>query len=98
MRAQLRHLALASELPTVTLRVLPASTIAAEAMESSFTVLDFPWESQPSTVHLVHALGPERKDKAEQVRAAKLRFEHLWSLALEPAGSAALIDRAAEEL
>ncbi|HEX5406854.1 MAG TPA: DUF5753 domain-containing protein [Pseudonocardiaceae bacterium] len=98
LRAQLRHLALVTDLPTVSLRVLPISVIANEAMEGGFTVLDFPWPEQPSMVHLEHALGAERKEKAEQVRAARLRFEHLRSLALELGESRALIERVTEKL
>src|ERR1700753_2550646 len=90
--AQLRHLALVTDLPTVSLRVLPVPVIANEAMEGGFIVLDFPWPEQPSIVHLEHALGAERKEKAEQVQAARLRFEHLRSLALDPDESRALIE------
>jgi transcriptional regulator with XRE-family HTH domain len=98
MRAQLRHLALVTELPTVTLQVLPASVVSNEAMIGGFILLDFPSAGQPSLAHLVHALGTERKDKAEQVRAAKLRFEHVRSLALAPADSVALIEQVSTEL
>ncbi len=42
MRAQLQHLALIDELPTVTLRVLPATVMSDEAMIGGFTILDFP--------------------------------------------------------
>jgi hypothetical protein len=41
----------------------------------------------------MHALGSEKKEKADQVRAARLRFEHLRSLALGPEESVALIER-----
>jgi transcriptional regulator with XRE-family HTH domain len=97
MRAQLRHLALITELPTVTLRVLPGEVIANEAMEGGFTVLDFPAD-QPSIAHLVHAFGPERKDKSDQVWQARLRFDHLRSLALHPDDSVTLIERVAEQV
>jgi hypothetical protein len=96
MRAQLCHLTLVTELPTVTLRVLPAAVIVNEAMEGGFLLLDFPWDEQPSSAHVMHALGPERKEKEDQVRAARLRFEHLRSLALDPAESVALIERLSE--
>ena len=98
MRAQLRHLVLAAELPTVSLRVIPATKIANEAMTGGFIVLDFPWSEQPSIVHAEHSLGTERKDKVEPVKAAKLRFEHLRSLTLEPADSVALIERVSGDL
>jgi transcriptional regulator with XRE-family HTH domain len=97
MRTQLQHLALINELPTVQLRVLPASAASNEAMYGGFTILDFPTEGQPSICNTTHALGEERQDKTEYVEPAKLRFAHLRSLALDPDESVALIDRVAEE-
>lgn len=98
MRTQLQHLTLIRELPTVTLRVLPASVTSNEAMHGGFTILDFPTPGQPSIGYVTHAFGESRHDKSEYVQPAKLRFAHLRSLALEPAESAALIDRVAEEM
>lgn len=95
MRAQLRHLALVTELPTVDLRILPASALVIDATFGAFTLLDFPNE-QPSMVHLEHVLGPERKDKARQVAVARLKFEHIRSRALVPEESVALIEQLAE--
>lgn len=97
MRAQLRHLVLITELPTVTLQVLPASMVTTDAIYGAFTVLDFP-AGQPSIVHLEHALGPERKEKPEQVAKARLRLDHLRSLALDPEESVELIEWVADRL
>lgn len=96
MRAQLRHLVLVTELPTVTLQVLPASAVTTDAIYGAFVILDFP--SSPSVVHLQHVLGPERKDKPEQVAATRLRFDHLRSLALDPAESVGVIEWVANRL
>ncbi len=98
MLAQLRHLALVTELPTVSLRVLPASAMAREGMYGGVIVLDFSSHSQPSILHLQHAVGHEHKGRGEQVREAKLRFEYLRSLALDDAQSLGLIERAADAL
>lgn len=98
MRAQLQHLALINELPTVTLRVLPATTFSREAAYGGFSILDFPAVGQPSIVHALHALGDERQDKSEYVEPARLRYAHLRSLALEPDESVALIDQVAAKL
>lgn len=98
MRAQLHHLALINELPTVSLRVLPASVVSNEAMIGGFAVLDFPLAGQPSICYVSHALGEERQDKSEYVEPTRLRFAHLRSLALDPDASAALIERVASEL
>lgn len=98
MRAQLQHLALINELPTVTLRILPASVVSNESMYGGFTILDFPSPGQPSIGYSVHNLGETRQDKSEYVEPARIRFAHLRSLALEPGESIALIERVADEL
>lgn len=98
MLAQLRHLALINELPTVSLRVLPISAFSREATYSGFNILDFPMPGQPSMCHALHALGDVRHDKSEFVEPARLRFTHLRSLALTPDESITLIERVADEL
>jgi transcriptional regulator with XRE-family HTH domain len=98
MRTQLHHLALITELPTVTLRILPASVISNEALVGPFSVLDFPEVGHPSMGYALHALGDERQDKSEHVEPARLKFTHLRSLALDPDESVALIERVADEL
>ncbi|MFI7674009.1 helix-turn-helix domain-containing protein [Actinophytocola sp. NPDC049390] len=98
MLGQLRHLTLINELPTVTLRILPASAFSFEATYGGFSVLDFPLPGQPSICHALHALGDERQDKSEFVEPARLRFAHLRSLALGPDKSIALIEQVADEL
>lgn len=84
MQAQLSHLALINDLPTVTLRVLPASTFTWEAAYGGFNILDFPPGVHPSIAQVFHALGDERQDKSEHVEPARLRFVHLRSLAWTP--------------
>ena len=99
MRAQLGHLALINELPTVTLRVLPASAFSSEATYGGFSILDFPAAvGHPSMCYALHALGDERRDKSEYVEPARLRFARLRSMALAPDESTALIERAIGEL
>lgn len=51
----------------------------------------------PGVVHLEHTLGVERWENPQWLTMARLRFGHLRSLALSPAGSAALIERVAEQ-
>lgn len=97
MRAQLRHLALITELPTVTVRVLPTKVVSTQAMSGAFVILDFP-TIQPSMVYVEHAIGTERTEKDERVGKTKLRLSHLRSLALDPEESVALIERVAETL
>ena len=96
MRAQLRHLVLITELPTVSLRVLPASVITDDATYGAFFILDFPYG--PSMVHLEHILGSERTDKPDLVSSAKLRLDRMRSLALGSAESCAMIEWVADNL
>ena len=98
MRAQLQHLALINELPTVTMRVLPADRFSREAAYGGFCILDFPIAGQPSICNSTHAFGEERQDRSEYVEPARLRFDHIRSLALEPEESVALIDQVAGEV
>lgn len=98
MRAQLRHLALVAELPTVTLQVLPSAVVSNEAMKGAFTILDFPASTHPPIAFLDTALGGERKDRTDVVQTARLRFEYLRSLALDPEQSVMLIEQVAGEL
>lgn len=98
MRAQLRHLALATELPTVDLRILPAGTFALDAVYGAFTILDFPREHQASIVHLQHVLGTERKDKEHHVTMARMKFDRIRRLALGSQESVDLIERVADRL
>lgn len=98
MRAQLEHLVLITELPTVTLRVLPASVVTTVGMHGGFSLLDFGFAGLPSIACLQHAFGPEHKDKGEWVEQARRWFEHLCSLALAPAESIEWLDRAADKL
>jgi transcriptional regulator with XRE-family HTH domain len=98
MLGQLRHLTLINELPTVSLRVLPISIFSFEATYGGFNILDFSLPGQPSMCHALHALGDERQDKSEFVEPARLRFNHLRSLALTPDESVALIEQVADEL
>jgi transcriptional regulator with XRE-family HTH domain len=97
MRAQLRHLALATELPTVDLRILPASTLAVDAVYGPFTILDFPREHQASIVHLQSVLGNEVRDREHQVATARMKFDRIRSLALGAQESVDLIERVAAE-
>lgn len=97
MRAQLRHLALITELPTVTVRVLPTTVVSTVAMSGAFVILDFP-KIQPSMVYVEHAIGTERTEKDERVGKTRLRLSHLRSLALDPEDSVTLVERVAETL
>lgn len=96
MRAQLQHLALVAELPTVTLRLLPTAAVSNESTYGRFDILEFP--QQPTIAYVHHTFGEERTAVPGLVEVARLRFEHLQLLALGPDESAARFERVSDEL
>ncbi len=95
LRRQLQHMAELSELPTVTLRVLPTSVGAHAALASGFSILNFGNLGEPEMVYVEHTVGALTLDKKGEVARAKLAFERVLSDALDPAESLALIRRLA---
>jgi transcriptional regulator with XRE-family HTH domain len=98
LREQLDHLLMAAELDNVTLQVLPTAVGAHPALASGFTVLHFGDLGEPDIAYVEHALGAVQLEKEEDVALARLKFDQLRSLALDPAASQALIERAAGQI
>lgn len=90
---QLRRILERSELPNVTVRVLPADAGLHDGVYGPFTVLRFPDAEDPDVGYVEHALGAVHVEDGEQVAAARLRFGHLADLAFDPEDSRALIER-----
>lgn len=97
-RAQLAHLTVAAELPTVDLKVLPAASGAHGGLGSGFVVLHFGNLGEPDMAYVEHALGATHLVKEPDLSRARLVFDQLRSLALAPAESVAFIRRVAAEL
>jgi transcriptional regulator with XRE-family HTH domain len=97
-RAQLEHLLTASELPTVSLQVLPAGQGAHPALESGFFVLSFGDLGEPDMAYVEHALGATHLWKEPEVTLARLKFDRLRTLALAPGESRDLIRGVAGEM
>jgi len=100
MREQLQRLAEASDLPNVTVQILPLNRSHRLAVES-FTILQF-GEAHETTLHdvvdteiLSSALYVEGETDTYEFRLA---FEHLAKESLPPAPSQDLILRAAQEM
>jgi hypothetical protein len=98
LREQLDHLLMAAELENVTLQVLPIAVGAHAALASGFTVLNFGDIGEPEMAYVEHALGAVQMEKADDVAMAKLAYDQLRSLALDPATSQAVIERAADRI
>jgi transcriptional regulator with XRE-family HTH domain len=56
-RNQLRHLAAQSELPTVTLQVIPLTIAAHPGRAGSFILLPYPHPAEPEIAYIEHAFG-----------------------------------------
>jgi len=63
----------------------------------SFTLLDFPYASDPRVLYIEHAEGSTHIEDPARVKSATLTFKHLSKLALTPGQSAELIERLAAE-
>jgi transcriptional regulator with XRE-family HTH domain len=98
MNAQLRHLVAAAALDSVELRVLPSGIGAHPAMGGAFAVLSFEGLGEPDVGYVEHPMGSVHIEKKEDVAGARLVFDHLRSVALEPAESVALIERVVAQM
>jgi transcriptional regulator with XRE-family HTH domain len=95
LRGQLRHLAEAATLPTVTLQVLPLEVGEHAALSGAFTIYRFAEETDPDVVYLEHARGePFFIETVRDVRRYATAFESLRTMALDPVKSAALLAEA----
>jgi transcriptional regulator with XRE-family HTH domain len=98
MCEQLRHLVAMAATPTVLLQVLPLTLGSHTAMNGAFNVLAFPDPAEPDMLYVEYPTGALHIDDQEEVREAKVIFEHLVASALPPAESVGLIERVIEEL
>ncbi|MFB9690349.1 helix-turn-helix domain-containing protein [Amycolatopsis plumensis] len=89
--AQLRHLLDASELPNVTLQVLPQSAGSHDGLYSNFIIAGFPDRAEPDLAYVPYGFGALQIEKEPEVRAARLIFDHLADLALDEEDSRTLI-------
>ncbi|GAA1250233.1 helix-turn-helix transcriptional regulator [Pseudonocardia aurantiaca] len=91
MRAQLEHLLIAAELPTVTVHVLPFRIGAHLGMDGGFSILSFGHLGEPDLAYAEHAFGATQVEKEIEVGRATLTFDRLQSAALSPADSVKLV-------
>jgi transcriptional regulator with XRE-family HTH domain len=104
MAAQLKQLAQASELPNVSLRVVPLSAGLHPGMQSgSFTIFRFPLngggqENEPPTVHAGLYTGSIYLDKPGEIERHSEAFAGIWQNALDEPSSRALMRQTAEAI
>jgi transcriptional regulator with XRE-family HTH domain len=97
MRAQLRRLVEAADLPNVTIQVLPFEAGAHAGMDGTFAILDFPEPGDPDVVFAENATGGLFLEKVDELRKYIFIFDHIRAAALRPEESVALIMKLAEE-
>jgi transcriptional regulator with XRE-family HTH domain len=104
MAAQLRHIAEACDLPSVSLRVVPFSAGFHQGIQSgAFEILRFPsngegQDKEPPTVFVDGFMGDLYLDKPAEVDHHARAFAEIWTLALEERISRTIIRQAAKEL
>jgi transcriptional regulator with XRE-family HTH domain len=98
MRRQLEHLLAASQLPNVTLQILPLSTGAHPALTGPYCIIQFPERSDPDVVYTEGVAGHAYLEKDADVRSCAEAFDLLRAAALSPAGTVEAIAAAAGEI
>jgi DNA-binding XRE family transcriptional regulator len=90
---QLEHLVIMSELPTVTLRVLPEDLGMHGGLTGAFTLLEFPDAEDPDMLYIEYPTGSTHFEEESDVSRAKVLFEGLLAKAVSQGDSVALIER-----
>jgi transcriptional regulator with XRE-family HTH domain len=104
MTGQLDHLAEVSQLPNVSLRVVPVSAgYHPGIVTGSFTVLRFPMngggvDSEPPTIYQEMYTGALYLDKPTEVERFDAAFEAIWDTALDERSSRTLISKTAKDM
>jgi transcriptional regulator with XRE-family HTH domain len=98
MRAQVAHLVEAAKLDRVTVQILPSAVTDHPAFDGAFTVLSFDGLGEPDIGYVEHPLGSVHIEKEEHVTRARLAFDRLRALALDPAESTAFITRVVAQM
>jgi transcriptional regulator with XRE-family HTH domain len=93
MKQQLERLLDATELPNVTLQVLPLDTGAHPAMVGSFSVLRFPDQELPDVVYLEHLTGASYLNKPDEVDQYLHVMESICVRAAAPDQTVELLNR-----
>jgi transcriptional regulator with XRE-family HTH domain len=98
MRAQLLKLIELSDLPHVTLQVVPFGAGAHAGMEGPFLILGFPEPADPDVVYVENTTTGSYLEEPSDVYRYTLMFDHLRASALNPADSLLRVRQAADGL
>ncbi|MEO6085156.1 MAG: Scr1 family TA system antitoxin-like transcriptional regulator [Umezawaea sp.] len=92
-REQLEHLVIMSDLPTVTLRVLPEEIGIHGGLPGAFTLLEFSDPEDQDMLYIEYPTGASHIEDEGDVSRAKVVFQGLSAKALSHDESVALIER-----
>jgi transcriptional regulator with XRE-family HTH domain len=98
MRAQLLRLLEVSDLPHVTLQVVPFGAGAHAGMENPFLILGFPEPADPDVVYVENTTTGSYLEEPSDVYRYTLMFDHLRASALNPADTLLMVKQAADGL
>jgi transcriptional regulator with XRE-family HTH domain len=98
MRAQLLRLIEVSDLPHVTLQVVPFGAGAHAGMENPFLILGFPEPADPDVVYVENTTTGSYLEEPSDVYRYTLMFDHLRASALNPADTLLMVKQAADGL
>ena len=98
MRAQLLRLLEVSDLPHVTLQVVPYGAGAHAGMENPFLILGFPEPADPDVVYVENTTTGSYLEEPSDVYRYTLMFDHLRASALNPADTLEMVKQAADRL
>jgi hypothetical protein len=104
MMSQLERLAEASELPNVSIKVMPFSAgLHHGIMSGPFVILRFPLngtgqDTEPPTVYVESFTGALYLDKPREIDRYDTAFSNIWESSLDERASRELITQFAREL
>ncbi|GIH89995.1 helix-turn-helix domain-containing protein [Planobispora siamensis] len=93
MRRQFERIAEVSELPNVTIQVIPFEAGSYMGLDNSFVLFRFPDQAIPDTVYIESLISNTYHEKASDTDPYREAIEHLRATALNPRESVALISR-----
>ncbi|MFF8992196.1 helix-turn-helix domain-containing protein [Streptomyces sp. NPDC014983] len=97
MREQLEHLLALSELPHVTVQILPFEVGAHPGLNGQYAILEFADAADSSVVYLEGVTSDLYLEKAQDVQKYAVMYEHLRAQSLNVEASRQLIDRVAKQ-
>ncbi|CAM5339263.1 Transcriptional regulator OS=Streptomyces gougerotii OX=53448 GN=GCM10010227_25400 PE=4 SV=1 [Streptomyces diastaticus subsp. diastaticus] len=84
MREQLEHLVRMSELPHVTVQVIPFTMGAHPGLNGQYAILEFPDATDSSVVYIEGVTSDLYLEKSNDVQKYSVMYEHLRAQALDP--------------